>query len=167
MKPSEKTEVMDRFSSGETDILVSTTVIEVGIDVPNATVIAIENAERFGMSQLHQLRGRVGRGQWQSYCVFLYTPGAAGDEDPDKKPRRLEILEKTNDGFKIAEEDLKLRGPGDLFGERQSGALGFVLADIYEDSAIMRKAAAHVEEVLLLDPEFETPHMRQLDLRTI
>ena len=167
MKSSEKTEVMDRFSSGETDILVSTTVIEVGIDVPNATVIAIENAERFGMSQLHQLRGRVGRGQWQSYCVFLYTPGAAGDEDPDKKPRRLEILEKTNDGFKIAEEDLKLRGPGDLFGERQSGALGFVLADIYEDSAIMRKAAAHVEEVLLLDPEFETPHMRQLDLRTI
>ena len=167
MKPSEKTEVMDRFSSGETDILVSTTVIEVGIDVPNATVIAIENAERFGMSQLHQLRGRVGRGQWQSYCVFLYTPGAAGDEDPDKKPRRLEILEKTNDGFRIAEEDLKLRGPGDLFGERQSGALGFVLADIYEDSAIMRKAAAHVEEVLLSDPEFETPHMRQLDLRTI
>ena len=167
MKPSEKTEVMDRFSSGETDILVSTTVIEVGIDVPNATVIAIENAERFGMSQLHQLRGRVGRGKWQSYCIFLYTPGAAGDDDPDKKPRRLEILEKTNDGFKIAEEDLKLRGPGDLFGERQSGALGFVLADIYEDSAIMRKAAAHVEEVLLSDPEFETPHMRQLDIRTI
>ena len=167
LKPSEKTEVMERFGSGAVDILVSTTVIEVGIDVPNATVIAIENAERFGMSQLHQLRGRVGRGQWQSYCVFLYTPGAAGEDDPDKKPRRLEILEKTNDGFKIAEEDLKLRGPGDLFGERQSGALGFVLADIYEDSAIMRKAAAHVEEVLLADPEFETPHMRQLDLRTI
>ena len=167
MKPSEKTEIMERFSSGETDILVSTTVIEVGIDVPNATVIAIENAERFGMSQLHQLRGRVGRGQWQSYCVFLYTPGAAGDDDPDKKPRRLEILEKTNDGFKIAEEDLKLRGPGDLFGERQSGELGFVLADIYEDSSIMRKAAAYVDEVLSSDPEFETPHMRQLDFRTI
>jgi ATP-dependent DNA helicase RecG len=99
--------------------------------------------------------------------VFLYTPGAAGDDDPDKKPRRLEILEKTNDGFKIAEEDLKLRGPGDLFGERQSGELGFVLADIYEDSSIMRKAAAYVDEVLSSDPEFETPHMRQLDFRTI
>ena len=167
MKPSEKTQIMDRFSAGETDILVSTTVIEVGIDVPNASVIAIENAERFGMSQLHQLRGRVGRGQWQSYCIFLYTPGAAGEDEPDKKPRRLEILEKTNDGFKIAEEDLKLRGPGDLFGERQSGALGFVLADIYEDSSIMRKAAAYVDEVLTVDPDFTTPHMRQLDLRTI
>lgn len=167
MKPAEKTEVMDRFGAGETDILVSTTVIEVGIDVPNASVIAIENAERFGMSQLHQLRGRVGRGQWQSYCVFLYSPGAAGEDNPDKKPKRLEILEKTNDGFVIAEEDLKLRGPGDLFGERQSGALGFVLADIYEDSSIMKRAAAYVDEVLAKDPQFETPNMRQLDFRTI
>ena len=167
MKPAEKAEVMERFSKGQTDLLVSTTVIEVGIDVPNASVIAIENAERFGMSQLHQLRGRVGRGQWQSYCIFLFTPGAAGEEDQDKKPRRLEILEKTNDGFKIAEEDLKLRGPGDLFGERQSGALGFILADIYEDSAIMRKAATYVDEVLAADPQFETPHMRQLDFRSI
>ena len=167
MKPAEKSEVMDRFAAGETDILVSTTVIEVGIDVPNASVIAIENAERFGMSQLHQLRGRVGRGKWQSYCVFLYSPGAAGEGEPDRKPRRLEILEKTNDGFKIAEEDLKLRGPGDLFGVRQSGALGFQLADIYEDSSIMKKAAAYVDEVLAADPQFETPHMRQLDFRTI
>ena len=167
MKPKEKNEVMERFSEGKTDLLVSTTVIEVGIDVPNASVIAIENAERFGMSQLHQLRGRVGRGQWQSYCIFLFTPGAAGGSDPDQKPRRLEILEKTNDGFVIAEEDLKMRGPGDLFGERQSGALGFVLADIYEDSSIMRKAAAYVEEVLAADPQFEMPSMRKLDLRTI
>ena len=167
MKPSEKTEVMERFASGETDILVSTTVIEVGIDVPNASVIVIENAERFGMSQLHQLRGRVGRGKWQSYCVFLFSPGAAGAEAPDRKPRRLEILEKTNDGFVIAEEDLKLRGPGDLFGERQSGALGFVLADIYEDSSIMKKAAGYADEVLSADPHFETPHMRQLDVRSI
>ena len=167
MKPGEKSEVMERFGEGKTDLLVSTTVIEVGIDVPNASVIAIENAERFGMSQLHQLRGRVGRGSWQSYCIFLYTPGAAGGDDPDKKPRRLEILEKTNDGFVIAEEDLKMRGPGDLFGERQSGALGFVLADIYEDSSIMRKAAAYVEEVLAADPQFEMPSMRKLDLRTI
>ena len=167
MKPKEKTEVMDRFGEGMTDILVSTTVIEVGIDVPNASVIAIENAERFGMSQLHQLRGRVGRGKWQSYCIFLFTPGAAGGEDPGTKPKRLEILEKTNDGFVIAEEDLKLRGPGDLFGERQSGALGFVLADIYEDSSIMKKAAAYVDEVLLTDPGFEMPSLRKLDFRTI
>ena len=167
MKPAEKTAVMDRFSAAETDILVSTTVIEVGIDVPNASVIAIENAERFGMSQLHQLRGRVGRGKWQSYCIFLFTPGAAGDDDPGKKPRRLAILEHTNDGFRIAEEDLKLRGPGDLFGERQSGALGFILADIYEDSSIMKKAAEYVDVVLAADPQFETPHMRQLDLRSI
>ena len=167
MKPAEKSQIMERFGAGQTDILVSTTVIEVGIDVPNASVIAIENAERFGMSQLHQLRGRVGRGEWQSYCIFLYSPGAAGEGDPDKKPRRLEILEKTNDGFVIAEEDLKLRGPGDLFGERQSGALGFVLADIYEDSSIMKKAAAYVDEVLLLDPDFKTPRMRELNFRTI
>ena len=167
MKPKEKTEVMDRFAAGETDILVSTTVIEVGIDVPNASVIAIENAERFGMSQLHQLRGRVGRGRWQSYCIFLYTPGAAGGDDPDQKPKRLEILERTNDGFIIAEEDLKLRGPGDLFGERQSGELGFILADIYEDSSIMKKAASYVEEVLAADPSFELPSMRRPDFRSI
>ena len=165
MKPAEKNEIMERFGAAQTDILVSTTVIEVGIDVPNASVIVIENAERFGMSQLHQLRGRVGRGQWQSYCVFLYTEGTEGEGAG--KPKRLEILEKTNDGFKIAEEDLKLRGPGDLFGERQSGELGFVLADIYEDSAIMQKAAAYVDEVLAVDPDFKTPHMRQLDFRTI
>lgn len=167
MKPAEKTEIMERFSTGQTDILVSTTVIEVGIDVPNASVIAIENAERFGMSQLHQLRGRVGRGKWQSYCIFLYTEGAEGEGSGAGKPKRLEILEKTNDGFVIAEEDLKLRGPGDLFGERQSGELGFVLADIYEDSAIMRKAAAYVDEVLASDPDFKMPHLRQLDFRTI
>jgi ATP-dependent DNA helicase RecG len=167
MRPAEKNEVMGRFSAGQTDILVSTTVIEVGIDVPNASVIAIENAERFGMSQLHQLRGRVGRGQWQSYCVFLFTPGAAGGEDSSKKPKRLEILEKTNDGFQIAEEDLALRGPGDLFGERQSGELGFVLADIYEDASIMKKAAAYVDEVLAADPSFELPQMRRLDFRSI
>ena len=167
MKPAEKTAVMERFGAAQTDILVSTTVIEVGIDVPNASVIVIENAERFGMSQLHQLRGRVGRGKWQSYCIFLFTPGAEGDDNPGQKPKRLAILEKINDGFKIAEEDLKLRGPGDLFGERQSGALGFILADIYEDSSIMKKAADYVDVVLAADPQFETPHMRRLDLRSI
>ena len=165
MKPAEKNEIMERFIRHETDILVSTTVIEVGIDVPNASVILIENAERFGMSALHQLRGRVGRGKWQSYCIFMYTKGAGGD--PGKKPRRLEILEHNNDGFVIAEEDLKMRGPGDLFGERQSGDLGFILADIYEDNRIMQKAAAYVDEVLARDPDYEPAQMRRLDVRTI
>ncbi|MDO5456648.1 MAG: helicase-related protein, partial [Eubacteriales bacterium] len=158
---------MERFIRHETDILVSTTVIEVGIDVPNASVILIENAERFGMSALHQLRGRVGRGEWQSYCVFMFTPGAGSSGNPTQKPARLEILERSNDGFVIAEEDLKMRGPGDLFGERQSGALGFILADIYEDSAIMKKAAAFVDEVLLRDPDYSTEDMRRLNVRTI
>lgn len=171
MKPQEKNAVMERFAHHEIDILVSTTVIEVGIDVPNASVILIENSERFGMSQLHQLRGRVGRGKWQSYCVFLYTPRAecnCGEGNPEGgKPRRLEILEHTNDGFKVAEEDLKLRGPGDLYGVRQSGDLGFVLADIYEDSEFMKEAAACVDEMLIEDPAFETDDMRRLDFRTI
>ena len=167
MKPDEKNAVMERFIRHETDILVSTTVIEVGIDVPNASVILIENAERFGMSALHQLRGRVGRGEWQSYCVFMFTPGAGSPGDPSQKPARLEILERSNDGFVIAEEDLKMRGPGDLFGERQSGALGFILADIYEDSTIMKKAAAFVDEVLLRDPDYSTEDMRRLNVMTI
>lgn len=161
MKPAEKNHIMDEFSAHNIDILVSTTVIEVGINVPNATVILIENAERFGLSQLHQLRGRVGRGKWQSYCVFLYS------ETLEKKPKRLEILEKSNDGFYIAEEDLKLRGPGDMFGVRQSGELGFRVADIYEDAGTLQKAAAYADEVLQKNPDYELPGRRQLDLRSI
>ena len=147
MKPAEKNRIMTAFAAHEIDILVSTTVIEVGINVPNATVILIENAERFGLSQLHQLRGRVGRGKEQSYCIFLY----AGEGE---KPKRLEILEQSNDGFFIAQEDLKLRGPGDLFGVRQSGELGFVLADIYEDADILKKAAVCADEVLQNTPDY-------------
>lgn len=134
MKPKEKDEIMERFSDGEIDILVSTTVIEVGIDVPNATVMMVENAERFGLAQLHQLRGRVGRGAEQSYCIFM-TGSAAKDS-----MERLQILAGSNDGFYIAREDLKLRGQGDLFGIRQSGENVFVLADIYEDAALLKQA---------------------------
>ena len=132
MKPKEKNEVMQRFIEGTTDILVSTTVIEVGIDVPNATVMMIENAERFGLAQLHQLRGRVGRGKEQSYCILMY-----GKESKEGK-ERLSILAGSNDGFEIAREDLKLRGQGDFFGVMQSGDKLFSLADIYEDAPVLK-----------------------------
>jgi ATP-dependent DNA helicase RecG len=134
MRPQEKETVMEKFSKGETDILVSTTVIEVGIDVPNATVMMVENAERFGLAQLHQLRGRVGRGSEQSYCILM--TGRASKESA----KRLQILAGSNDGFYIAEEDLKLRGQGDLFGVRQSGEEIFVLADIFEDAVLLKQA---------------------------
>lgn len=162
MKPAEKTRIMNDFAAGNIDILVSTTVIEVGINVPNATVMLVENAERFGLSQLHQLRGRVGRGKEQSYCVFLYAEGETGE-----KPKRLAVLEKTNDGFEIAQEDLKLRGPGDLFGVRQSGELGFVLADIYEDADILAKAAEYADRVLSENPDFSLKNGKSVDFRSI
>lgn len=134
MKADEKQEIMNRFEKGEIHVLVSTTVIEVGINVPNATVMMVENAERFGLAQLHQLRGRVGRGKEQSYCIFLMGKKTREAED------RLKILEKSNDGFFIANEDLKLRGPGDFFGIRQSGTMDFILADIYENTDLLKKA---------------------------
>ncbi len=129
-----KNEIMERFARGETQVLVSTTVIEVGINVPNATVMLIENAEKFGLAQLHQLRGRVGRGSAQSYCIFVSTSKKAESKE------RLEIIGKSNDGFYIAEQDLKLRGPGDFFGIRQSGDVNFKLADIYTDADMLKKA---------------------------
>ena len=134
MKQAEKDEIMERFAKNEIQILVSTTVIEVGIDVPNATVMMIENAERFGLAQLHQLRGRVGRGKHQSYCIFMIASKAKEAKE------RLDILNHSNDGFKIASEDLKLRGPGDLFGIRQSGLMNFRLGDVYQDAKILQKA---------------------------
>ena len=161
MKPVEKEKIMKAFSSHETDILVSTTVIEVGINVPNATVILIENAERFGLSQLHQLRGRVGRGSEQSYCIFLYS------ESLGEKPERLGVLEKSNDGFHIAEEDLRLRGPGDIFGIRQSGGPGFVLADIYTDADLLKKAADFADQKLESDPDFAPGGLKLIDFRSI
>lgn len=134
MKPKEKNEIMEKFAANEIHILVSTTVVEVGVNVPNATVMMVENAERFGLAQLHQLRGRVGRGSAQSYCIFM--TGMQGKEVRE----RLDILRHSNDGFEIANEDLKLRGPGDMFGIRQSGVVEFKLGDIYNDSGILMKA---------------------------
>lgn len=140
MKPADKNRIMHEFSCRNIDILVSTTVIEVGIDVPNATVIMIENAERFGLAQLHQLRGRVGRGSSQSYCVFVQ-----GSKEV-RESERLEVLVKSNDGFHIANEDLRLRGPGDLFGIRQSGLMQFTVGDIYRDADILMLAQKAVED---------------------
>ncbi len=142
MKPAEKTRIMEAFARGDIDILVSTTVIEVGIDVPNATVILIENAERYGLAQLHQLRGRVGRGKEQSYCIFV---SASTQKDTLE---RLSVLNKSNDGFYIAGEDLKLRGPGDLFGVRQSGSMNFRLGDIYQDASVLQEASEAAERYL-------------------
>ncbi|WP_408071182.1 ATP-dependent DNA helicase RecG [Butyrivibrio sp. JL13D10] len=147
MKPSEKEKIMEDFAAGNTDVLVSTTVIEVGINVPNATVMMIENSERFGLAQLHQLRGRVGRGKAQSYCIFINTSGR------DEAKERLDIMNHSNDGFKIAEEDLKQRGPGDLFGIRQSGEMAFHVADIYQDAALIKEAANLADMLLLEDPD--------------
>lgn len=142
MKGAEKKRIMDAFAAGNIHVLVSTTVIEVGINVPNATVMMIENAERFGLAQLHQLRGRIGRGQWQSYCIFLNT------SDTEHARERLSILNHSNDGFFIAQEDLKLRGPGDLFGIRQSGAMEFRIADIYQDADLLQRVSMTVEQLL-------------------
>ena len=134
------------FLKNEIQVLVSTTVIEVGVNVPNATVMMIENAERFGLAQLHQLRGRVGRGDAQSYCIMCYG------KDGEKTKKRLEILNQSNDGFYIAREDLRLRGPGDLFGIRQSGELIFRIGDVYQDAAILMEANEAVKKTL------EDPH---------
>ena len=139
MKPQEKNDIMERFAKGEINVLVSTTVIEVGVNVKNATVMMIENSEKFGIAQLHQLRGRVGRGSFQSYCIFM--KGCAG-KDIDE---RLDILKNNNDGFKVAEEDLRLRGPGDLFGVRQSGEQSWKLADIYADADLLALASEYVK----------------------
>ncbi len=150
MKPADKKRIMEAFAAGDVHVLVSTTVIEVGINVPKATVMMIENAERFGLAQLHQLRGRIGRGAEQSYFIFINC------SDKEKSMDRLKILNRSNDGFYIAEEDLKLRGPGDLFGIRQSGAMEFRLADIYQDSEILKKISMTVDRLLLEDENLET-----------
>lgn len=165
MKPSLKQQIMDAFFRGDIDVLVSTTVIEVGINVPNATVMLVENAERFGLAQLHQLRGRVGRGKDQSFCIFMTGDGSG------KNNKRLDVLNKSNDGFYIANEDLKLRGPGDLFGIRQSGVLEFSLGDIYQDSDVLLLASELADRVLageVVLPESEMAlFQKEIDYRTI
>lgn len=153
MKPAEKNEIMDRFANNQIQILVSTTVVEVGVNVPNATVMMVENAERFGLAQLHQLRGRVGRGKYQSYCIFINGSGKK------EALERLNILCKSNDGFLIANEDLKLRGPGDFFGVRQSGDFEFRLGDIMNDANILKQASEAVE--LILNEEVEISYKQR------
>lgn len=147
MKAAKKNEIMEAFVKNEIQVLVSTTVIEVGVNVPNASVMMIENAERFGLAQLHQLRGRVGRGDAQSYCILCYG------KDGEKTKKRLEILNKSNDGFYIANEDLRLRGPGDLFGIRQSGELAFRIGDVFQDAAILQEANDAANDTLQ-DPSY-------------
>ena len=151
MKPSEKDVEMQKFVSGETQILVATTVIEVGVNVPNASVMIIQNAERFGLSQLHQLRGRVGRGAEQSYCILVSNYKLSAETR-----KRLQIMTETNDGFEIAEADLKLRGPGDLEGTQQSGiAFNLRLANLGRDGQLVQLARDTASFVLDADPELQ------------
>ena len=156
MKPKEKNRIMEAFASGEIQVLVSTTVVEVGVNVPNATVMMVENAERFGLAQLHQLRGRVGRGEHQSYCIFIQG------NNEENTSKRLKILNESNDGFYIAGEDLKLRGPGDLFGIRQSGLMEFKIGDIYNDAGILKNASEAAGEILALDFDLILPQHKAL-----
>ncbi len=147
MTASDKNRIMEEFAGHNIDVLVSTTVIEVGINVPNATVMMVENAERFGLAQLHQLRGRVGRGEHQSYCIFVSS------NEKKETMERLDILNRSNDGFRIASEDLRRRGPGELFGVRQSGEFAFQIGDIYADAGVLKAAAEAVDSLLAVDPD--------------
>jgi ATP-dependent DNA helicase RecG len=160
MRPDAKEYEMARFKKGETKIMVATTVIEVGVDVPNASVMVIENAERFGLSQLHQLRGRVGRGAEQSYCILLTSFKLGADSKI-----RIETMVRTNNGFEIAETDLKLRGPGDLMGTQQSGALDLLIADLGRDTAILQDARSVAQSILEDDPDLEKPSNRVIRIQ--
>jgi ATP-dependent DNA helicase RecG len=161
----EKEEIMEKFAAGEYDIMVATTVIEVGIDIPNASVILIENAERFGLAQLHQLRGRVGRGEHQSHCILMtkdklreyITTGKEEDRENQATIIRLKTMEESSDGFKISEIDMKLRGPGDVIGTKQSGLPEFLYADIVNDLDVMEKAQIDANEILASDPNLAYP----------
>ena len=158
MRPKEKESVMSTFAAGESDILVSTTVVEVGVDVPNANTMVVENAERFGLSQLHQLRGRVGRGSAKSYCILL----SDSDSDSEETKRRLKVMTQTNDGFKISEEDLKLRGPGDFFGARQHGLPSLKVADLSCDMRLLDEAQSAAKALMAADPDLSAPEHRAL-----
>ena len=156
MKPKEKENVMSTFAAGDSDILVSTTVVEVGVDVPNANTMVVENAERFGLSQLHQLRGRVGRGSAKSYCILL------SDNDSEETRRRLKVMTETNDGFRISEEDLKLRGPGDFFGARQHGLPNLKVADLSCDMRLLDEAQSAAKALMAADPDLSAIEHRAL-----
>jgi len=151
MKPEEKDAIMREFTAGDVDILVSTTVIEVGVDVPNATVMLIEHAERFGLAQLHQLRGRVGRGEHRSYCILMVGRGAS-----DEARERIQVLADTNDGFVIAEKDLELRGPGEFLGVRQHGLPRFSIADLAHDSRLLMQSRDDAFAFVAGDPDMST-----------
>ena len=151
LKPKEKDAVMADFAAGNTKLLICTTVIEVGIDVPNANLIVIENAECFGLSQLHQLRGRTGRGSAKSYCILI------SDAEGDAAKQRFDIMTQTNDGFRIAEKDLELRGPGDFFGARQSGLPTLRIADLMTDTRVMYAAGRDAKRILEADPSLSAP----------
>ena len=150
MKPSQKEKVMRQFKDGEIDLLVCTTVIEVGIDVPNAAIMIIENAERFGLSQLHQLRGRIGRGGFKSTCILI------SDAKNKATSERLGVIKKNSDGFKIAEEDMRLRGPGDFLGKRQHGLPELKIADLFADTALLKAAGESAKYILSSDPELKS-----------
>ena len=156
MRSVDKKKVMESFSNGETQLLVSTTVIEVGVDVPNAVIMVIENAERFGLSQLHQLRGRIGRGQYKSTCILIT------DAKNDTAQRRMKVMETTTDGFKIADEDLKLRGPGEFFGSRQHGLPEMKIADMLEDRSTLEETQRAAKEIMARDPELSSPESAAL-----
>ena len=157
LKFDEKDAIMRRFKDGAIQVLVSTTVIEVGIDVPNASVMLIEHAERFGLSQLHQLRGRVGRGSWTSYCILM-----TGARPSEEAQRRIDAMVGTTDGFKIAEVDLEIRGPGDFFGTRQSGLPEFRVADLLRDGVILEEARREAQDIVARDAELRDPAHRRL-----
>jgi ATP-dependent DNA helicase RecG len=156
MKTEEKDDTMTAFRAGEIQILVATTVIEVGVDVPNATCMVIEDADRFGLAQLHQLRGRVGRGDEQSFCVMI----CEGNSQDSIK--RMQVMSSTSDGFTIAEEDLKLRGPGEFYGTRQSGMAGLKIADIFKDIPILELARKEAFALVEKDPDLGHPAFKAL-----
>jgi ATP-dependent DNA helicase RecG len=161
LSPKEKEDVMNAFKNHETDLLVCTTVVEVGIDVPNAAVMLIEDAERFGLSQLHQLRGRVGRGKHKSYCILMT------EHVTEESKQRLRTLSSTSDGFKIAEEDLKMRGPGDFFGQRQHGLPPLKIADLTKDMKLFEETKALAARLLREDPDLMQPYHRPLRLEVL